>query len=299
MRIIRPSDIGDTQLVSSNIPENDEPVYSSITNYSAGDRVIVTTGYHEIYEALKSTTNEFPPDNTTGASPAWLKVQSTNRWSMFDGTTTTSTDNSAGNIVVSLDDLGVINSLALFGLSGSSVTIVMTDPTDGVVYNETISLVDNSVVNDWYTYYFEPIEAREDITILDLPTYGTATLDITVTGTTTSCSLCVPGLSKKVGDLRYGSDTGITDYSIKETDQFGNFFIQERRFSKRANFSVLVDTSEISSIQKLLTSYRTTPAVWVGEPTQEETIIYGYYRDFSMVISGPRKSDMTLEIEGL
>lgn len=299
MIIIKPVTITDSNLTSSNIPENDQSVWNSGTPYNTGDLVMVTTGVHKIYEALKSTTNEYPPDNTDGSTPAWLDLGATNRWRMFDGATSTYTTNNSGDIVVELTTSQVINAVTMFGLGGTSVTITMTDPIDGVVYDETISLVDNSGISNWYDYYFDPILQKTDVTLLDLPNYANATLSVTVSGTSTSISLLTVGLQKTLGITGYGTSVGITDYSIKQADEFGNFFIQKRRFSKTADYDVTVDTSKVADVQRTLATYRSEPLVWIGSQTQEETIIYGYYRDFNIVISGFEVSDCSIEVEGL
>jgi hypothetical protein len=52
------------------------------TTYADGDRVIVTTGYHKIYESQQAANTGNDP--TTDDGTWWLEVSSTNRWKMFD-----------------------------------------------------------------------------------------------------------------------------------------------------------------------------------------------------------------------
>ena len=299
MRIIRPVEVTNSVLTSSDIPENDYPEWDNVTTYNVDDQVIVTGTVHKIYKALQNNTNSYPPDNTGGTSPDWLDMGATNRWRMFDGATSTLTTSADSDIIVELTPNSIVTGVTLFNLSASTVNVVMTDPLEGEVYNRTINLVDNSSVFDWWGYFYEPIIQKKDVTLIDLPAYVSATITITISGTTPSVGLCVIGAWKILGQTDYGTGVGITDYSIKEADAFGNFFIQPRRFSKRADYTVTVDTPKVGYVQRLLADYRTTPLVWIGVPEKEETIIYGYYRDFSIILSNFSISDCSIEVEGL
>jgi uncharacterized protein (DUF2141 family) len=52
-------------------------------------------------------------------------------------------------------------------------------------------------------------------------------------------------------------------------------------------------------VQKALADIRTTPTVFIGDPNRPETIVYGFYRNFNIVLSTPSISDCTIEVEGL
>jgi hypothetical protein len=70
----------------------------------------------------------------------------------------------------------------------------------------------------------------------------------------------------------------IQDYSIKTTDDFGNIVVQQRAYSKRADYDVTVETNRVSTVQKLLADIRTTPTVFIGEDDKPETVVYGFYK---------------------
>lgn len=75
--------------------------------------------------------------------------------------------------------------------------------------------------------------------------------------------------------------------------------IVERGYSKRADFDVIVQTNMVSQVQRLLSKYRAKPLVWIGEASFQSTILYGYYKEFNLVISGPTASDCSISVEGL
>jgi len=295
MRIIKPVDVTPAILTSSNVPETDYAAWSAATAYAVGDKVLYN---HRNYEALVAHTGA-NPETDTSDPPKWLDLGANNRWRMFDDKVGSLTEQ-AGSIAVTLTPGSPINSLALFNLRGRDATVTLTDPLEGVVYERTISLIDAGVDN-WYDWFFAPIGRRSDVVLLDLPAYGAATLSITIDNTTetAACGHCVIGQQADIGVALYGTSVGIADYSRKETDAFGNAVVIQRAFSKRAEFDVVVQTGDVSAIQRLLASVRAQPVVWIGAESYESTALFGYYRDFLISISGPSVSDATITVEGL
>jgi hypothetical protein len=299
LKVIPPLSITDSNLTSSNVAEADHAAYVAGTTYAIGNRVIVTTpNVHKIYESLQAGNIGHDPLT----SPTWwIEVGPTNRWKMFDTSNTTQTTNS-NSIVVTITPGRVVNSVALLGLEGTSVTIKVTDPIDGIVYNKTTSLNDNGVINNWYNYFFNPIVRRTDHVATDLPAYGTAVIEITIThtGSTAKCGTCVVGTTQEIGEgINLGASVGIQDYSRKEKNEFGDYVLVQRSWSKRAKFSMAVLNSQIDSLQAGLAKLRTTPCVWIGDPNYASTIIFGYYKDFDIIISNHIVSDCNIDIEGL
>jgi hypothetical protein len=122
---------------------------------------------------------------------------------------------------------------------------------------------------------------------------------VTDTGGTAAIGECVLGLARELGGMQYGARVGIRDYSVKTQDDFGNYTILERAFSKRASFSLWVEGGLTSELQSILASYRATPAVYIGTDRHAATMIYGFYKDFDIDIAYPQASLCSLEIEGL
>lgn len=295
MKIVRPLTVTDAVLTSSNVAETDYAAYNGASTYAAGDRVISTTT-HRIYESLVGGNTGNALTDTT----KWLDVSATNRWKMFDDSNTSQTSN-ADSIAVELAATGRVDSVALLNIAAASVQITMTDSVEGVVYDETYSLISDSGISDWYAYFFEPIERKSDFAVTDLPPYADADIAITLadTGATVECGTCVVGLSKEIGATLHGARLGIIDFSRKEQDAFGNYSITERAFSKRRSFTVLVDNTYVDALDKLLAAYRATAVVYVGTDSYTSTIAYGFYKDFSIEIAYPSNSLCSLEIEGL
>ena len=296
MRVIEPIAVTDANLTSSTIAETDHPAWSGATAYVIGDRRIYG---HVIYESLTANTNKQPDQNPLD----WLNLGPTNRWRMFDakvGTQSTATTSMTAVITP-----GSANAVALVNVDAAYADIVMTDPLAGVVYSRTIRLSSTIISSDWYAYFTDPITARTVFTVTNLPIYPNASISITVrkeAGETVSLGSLVVGMVRQWGirpSILTGATTGIQDYSRKERDEFGNFMIVERAFAKRARWGIILAHREIDAFQARMAAIRAKPAVFIGSDRLDSTIIYGFYRDFSVVISSPRHAECSIEIEGL
>lgn len=296
MKVIEPIAVTDTNLTSSTIAENDYPAWSGATAYAIGDRRIYG---HVIYEALTSNTNKQPDLNSLD----WLNIGATNRWKMFDAKV--GTQSTATTSITAVITPGSANSVALVNVDAAYADIVMTDPIAGVVYSRTIRLSSTIISSDWYAYFTDPITARTVFTVTNLPLYPNASISITVRkeiGETVALGSLVVGMVRQWGirpSILTGATTGIQDYSRKERDQFGNFLIVERAFAKRARWGIILTHREIDAFQARMAAIRAKPAVFIGSDRLDSTVIYGFYRDFSVVISSSRHAECSIELEGL
>ena len=305
MRVLIPFTVKDSNLLSSSIPENDYPVWSSVTSYVAGD-LVISSVTHRIYEALQNSTN-IDPTTDFSDPPYWLDIGATNRWRAFDQTISdpVTVPDGVNTIQYELGAFGVpANSVTLFGLKGRLTTVVATDATEGEIYSETISLIDNALVNDWFTYFFEPARVKSEAIFEGIPPYANATYTVSVVDDTINepvLGQIVLGQEYILGQTSYGTSVSIEDFSRKERDAFGNAIIVERPFAKLIDFDFVVNTNEVRRAAILLEQVRATPAVYYAGPDTERygTTVYGFYRSFSINLSGPAISNVTLEVEGL
>jgi hypothetical protein len=301
MKIVRPITIADANLISSSVAENDYAAYNAGTTYGLGDRAIyVIADTHWVIESLQAGNIGHTP---TGATTDlwWLAIGYTNRWKMFDGAIQSQTS-AADEVVVSLASATErLDSVALFNIDCATAQVTVTDITDGLVYDETVSMTSPSGITDWYAYFFEPITRITDYVFTELPPYLNATVEITLSnaGSTVLCGACVLGLSREIGGTQVGAQAGIQDYSVKQQDDFGNYTVLERAYNKRAVFQVKVENTLIDELQTILAGFRATPVVYVGDDNYASTMIYGFYKDFSVVISYQDVSILSIELEGL
>lgn len=298
MKIIKPYTVTNSNL-TSNVAIT-ETEWTAGT-YSLGDQRYLSSNF-TLYEVIVASTSDSPDVGVLADPPTWKSLGKINRWKMFDQKVGNATTNST-SIDITITKNSVLNGIALFNCLGSTAQIIVNDSIEGIVYDQTIPLVDNSSVVDWYTYFFEDIVVLQDVVKTDLPAYGsTATVQVIVsapTGTAQLGELVVGTISEFGQDIALGSGFGTIDYSRKTTDVFGNFEIEERGFAKRGDYLIQIDKSLVSTVQKVLTSIRTTPVVFIGADTEEYSIIYGFYKDFFIVISTPTLISFNLSVEGL
>lgn len=282
--------------IITNVPANDYPEWAPGT-YSQGDRA---TYQHRVYEVIAEETEDAPVEGVLAQPPTWLDVGPTNQWAMFDDRLGTVTSNPESIEINMMLGEGA-DSIALFGVDAGQVIIRVVDPYQGITFERTSQPSITDGIQDWYGYFFDPVEIREDfiVTGLNATRFSSIQISFLKPGGIARVGALVAGKLVTLGVALYGTSIGITDFSRKERDQFGNYIVVERDFSKRAEYDVAVDTGSVSRVQRLLAKYRARPLVWIGEESYESTIVYGYYRSFDINISGPSISDATITVEGL
>lgn len=297
MVAVKPFVVTDATLTSSNIPL-EAAVWDSGTTYDTDDQAVFGLGLYT--SKVDGNTNNPPVVGGVFDSANWTDEGTANRYRMFDQSPSEASQR-AGNIDVTVAAGELINSVAAINVSGTSVTVQLIDDTDGLVYNSTKDLQDYTEITDWYSYRFLPIEMKTDVVFLDLPNYVNARVRVIIDsgGGTAKCGELLLGRQQIIGDTNYGAEVGIRDFSVKSEDTFGNSVIVERAFRKLANFDVTVDTAAVASIQRRLTKLRAIPALYVGNEDREELIVFGFYKRFRQVISGPLFSQCVIEAESL
>lgn len=264
---------------------------------TAGD---VFTYQDSNYEALADTTDR-PDQGVVADPPTWLNLGAINPLRMFDGKLDSLTE-SLEDLVINVEPGALVNGIALFNVDAQTVQITVNDPDAGEVYDTgQISMRDNSVVLGWHNYFFSPRPQKRDLARIDLPTYPAATVTVTLGSTSDPVAIgeVVLGRVQELGKTQYGSTVGITDSSRKERDQFGNFNIIERPFSKRAEYGVHIQRAATSGVQRILASYRAKPIVYLTSIEEEALLLYGFYQDFRINYENFSISAVTITAEGL
>lgn len=302
MGFLAPKRVNDAILAAINVPEDDYPEWDSETTYVTGAWVMVTSGgVHAVYRSVgDGNLGHNPTDESTDpdATPQyWARKGATNRWRMFDDDRQVTTN--PESIEVSIDYTGRINSVALLDVDTDTIRIELIS-TEGVVYDQITEMIDHSMVTSAWSYFFEVRSIRRNLIVRDLPNYANSRLRITMTrpGGIVSCSNLVFGSFTEIGGSRYGAEVGITDYSVKKRDVFGNLYLKARGWNKRKSLDVWVSANRVDHVLNLLTEYRASPLLWIGASGYDAMIIYGIYNKFRILLSYPTYSIMTIDIEG-
>ena len=268
LRLLQPAPIGTTALSSSSVAETDHPAWSAAITYAAGARVIVPA-MHRVYESLAA--GNIAHDPVVDRS-RWLDVGPTNRWAMFDqalGTATTSTAPIAVTVVAN-----AVTGVALLDVIGTTARV----QTGG--YDRTIAVVGGTAI------------------LLDLPGLGAA-VTVTVSGSgTVSIGTLLVGAVTSLGITEASPTAGITDFSRKDVDDFGQVSLVERAWSKKMAVQALIRTDAIDLVADRIASVRARPSLWIGQPDVASLTLYGFFRDFS-IEAGESVSKLSLSVEGL
>lgn len=267
LQLLQPVPVTDAVLVSSTVPETDYAAWSAATSYPKGARVLKAST-HRIYESAIGGNLNHDPAAETGE---WFDVGPTNRWAMFDqalGTATTT-----GSPLVVVLNLTGVNAIALLDIIGPTVRVQANG------FDRTIAVNNGAAV------------------FLDMPmTTGNVTVTIGPSGVAVGTLLA--GRVVSLGVTETSASAGITDYSRKNTDDFGEVTIVERAWSKRMSAKSLIRTDAIDLVANRIAAVRGTPALWIGDVETDALTIYGFFKDFS-IERDENVSKLSLSIEGL
>ena len=285
------------------------------TVYAQGDRVKVS--YEEdgiteldVPQAFISLTDNnqgnYPPNDITNwqSLDYWKDLGATNRWAMFDEYVLTQTiDTNKIEIVISFPNC---NGFALFGLYAKSIEWYLYDGDytnpDNLVVSGSIDNLEEPVSN-WYEYFFEEISWKQDVFIGDLPKYANGQLKVIINPfDIVKCGLFTCGKARHFGETLFGSRLGIIDFSKKEVDNKGNATLEQGNFVKEVECDIWIYTKALDIIRKELASVRATPTVFSFNNKNisfDSLIVYGFYKDFDILLSNPMYSKCSIRVEGL
>lgn len=293
MRMIR-EEVVTPSALTSNVPIT-ETEWTAGT-YTLGQQRYVGT---DLYEVTVASTTDNPITGAAKATPTWVRVGKINRWRMFSEFVAETTV-VPSPIEVEIATSPRVNSVSLFGLEAATVEVITY--SGGEETARVLKQMTNVMeVTDWYEYFFQEIVKIEEGVVLNLPSYGTDRVVIRITNDAAPAAVgkVVIGQQVELGKTRIGYSAGIEDFSLKERDEFGGYKITERRFAKRAEFSVIINAARFHAVMRDLAAVRARPTVFIGDPYAPETIVIGFYKDAWATRQTREIAEMTLEIEGL
>ena len=276
-----PNQISDSSII---YPPASQPLWSSTTSYVIGN--YVTHNKYVYICKANSSAGLIPSDNPS----LWLNQGLSVRYLLTDlSTSTYSNFGTSGGFFVILQAQG--DSLALLNLNN--------------VGTITVSAVNSSTLVSVYSATTFTLNGKSDFFISNLPNIALTPINITVTLTpyisgNVYVGSCVWGNITDIGDTQYGASTGITDYSYRSTDTFGNLTVTLRTYAKRISSNLMINNSKLDSVFNFLAANRSMPMVWIGsDNTYSSLITFGVWKDFDINIAYPDYSSCSLTVEGL
>ena len=259
-----------------------------------------TASTHKWYESLQAgNTGRIP--RLTANSAWWLDRGNTNAWLHYDESLTSQMV--ADGTFCTFTLTSPLDSFILFNVSAASVRVIVTGTTEGIVYDETASLVDHGNIGTFWEWFFIPRRRKKIFAITDLPPVNSGTLTWYVTETNADSTVrvgkVVIGMSIDIGDTLYGARLSSTDWSVKTLDTWGNYTFVEGNYNSKGNFTVTVDHEDVDTVFDILAENQARPAVYIGHEDYKNSIAYGIAQDAEIAIEYPTVSILTFQVEGL
>lgn len=283
-------------LLSSNVPESAEQEWSPDTPYSLGEKVKVTTSEpHKEYES----TLDNNVGNAPGSSIGWKDLGASKRWEMFDAYVSSQTEN-PDSIVVEIDS-GKCDTLSLFRLDAKTVTIETIYKSE-VIETQTIKLraTRSRTFSD---YAFSTVAYKRAIsTSIKIRAFSTVRLTISKPGGVAKCGHVALGRKEYVGKSEWGTEAGISDFSIVDENSYGQTYLDPGDYADTIEIPIEVQTKAASRLKNRLADFRATPIVLQGnnnDTDHEILIVYGFFRDFRITLDGKIFSKCSLDFRGL
>ena len=284
-------------------------LWTSTTTFGIDTKCYVAAGTHKVYQSIvNNNLNVHPKALVTGR---WVEVCSTNLYKMFDNSSGSHT-RFAGNMdiwfnLVNYPDVDTLAVLDILGAESVRVTVYAADQ-ETILWQQSQDLMewDMSLPVDWYWWLFSDAVPKDSIVFTQIDTFSQPTkLRVEITKADSAVFVEVGtlafGTARVVGETQWNAVVGIMDFSKKERDDFGNFAVIERRYANTLECDCFLPNSAISAVKRDLAAVRAKPVVWIGSTIGmfSPTIIYGFYKNFRIVLDGPGGSYCSLEIEGL
>lgn len=294
--VVRPFSVTASNLTSSNVTETEYTTWNSSTSYGVvGDRVIYN---HKVYECINGSGNigKNPETETT----FWIYVSVTNRFKMFD-TQMSSQTQWTDSISVSVSYTERPTRLYFGGIEAQYIDVEMLDSGDNILFSQRYQMYENTGTPSYFSFFTARLQRKTDLLISGFPPFANCKFNITIVnnGATAKCGVMLVGYAEFVGVTQLGLVLGTRDFSVKRRNDFGDYEILERAFSKYGEASVFVNNSGMDRTIQMLANYRATATLFIASNLYASAMIYGFYDDYTNAVSYQEASLLNIRMEGL
>jgi hypothetical protein len=298
LKILQPQTITAANITATNVAL--ETLWTAGT-YNLGDR----RRYNDmLWEVSAATTTQTPSDTAT----EWFSLGPANRYRAFDQqigldqyrVIETVTAN-ADSITYTLDGLGQIMGIAMFGLVCDQIHIVATDVTPGDILDLTYDMQDSTQYNgSFWRWAFLPKAFETKYVNFEAYIARDATIEITISniGATAEVAAIVMGVVTEFGDVEDGASRSIRSRSIIKTE--GTLTSLVRRLpSSAVSFDVFLRNYQASVFWPLIEDLDGVAAVYAGPDANAELVTYGFHTNANTTAMVNGFSRVKLEVQSL
>jgi hypothetical protein len=210
----------------------------------------------------------------------------TNQQAFADGIVGTVSITTASNGSIQLAISGTGEALALLEMGATKLTVNGTSQ----------SILKNA--SDWKNWFFTPIETIKNAVIESVPINGTQTvlLERSVSSPA-QLGMLVYGRVIEVGNVQYGLNSELLDYSTKSTDANGYVTLVKRGYGHSFTANIELKTDVANFMYQALTDLRATPLLFFD--TAASLISYGFFKNIKRQINRANYALLTIEVEGM
>lgn len=290
---VKPVLVTPAMLISSTVPENDHPVWLSATTYAVGQLVIYE---RVIYESVAASNTG---NNPATATEHWRSRGPVNRWKLFDKSISSQTKQ-PGAMSYRIKVGRSVNYLGVLNVTGAtSIRVRVEHATYGVVYDNAVSLRRIPVSPGWWNFYFGERRTPTQALFSNLNAIPGTEIVVDVIGAADlGVGVLLVGVRRDFTlGVNQGARIGYDDYSNKGRNSYGDLDVIEGAFSSRANFSMLLRSREVDAFKAYAVECRATACLWIGSDRFESTTIYGFIKNFEVLLNYYDFADSELELE--
>ncbi|WP_137719357.1 hypothetical protein [Methylobacillus flagellatus] len=288
MLLIEPMPIDETNLLYSNIPENDAVAWIPGA-YGLGEAVVDS---HTVYRSLQTNNT-----NIVTNKEAWQVVGRTNRYKMFDRELFSQSVKDGPIAVVILADR-ICDSLVITGATASGIEVSVYNRA-GVKVGYVKALMSvRSGPGSFHRWFFGRNATNRELHIPGLQIFPGYRVEVVVSGGRVQVSSLFIGRSIELGDIKFGFGARLRSYSAQVEDEFGNVTITPRPASRSQNYILQLPRKRFDEVHRLFQEYESQFAIWVGPADLTTTIVAGIYEDFELVMEYPQLAVCSLKLKG-
>jgi hypothetical protein len=306
MNILSPLTVTDAMVAAGTSiaePAAGETAWVSAGTYIVGDlRIRATT--HQVYEcALGHTGITALPENDP---TRWLNKSPTQRWAPFDIYVSTAAKTVTSMTYVLLP--GYFNAVALYGLTGSNITVSIKDaPAGATIFSHTSSLSEDPP--GWYEFLFSPLKLMTKLILKNLPIRPNAELTIAVTtgaGNPVAIGMINVGDYRALagdgewGGTQFGASAEPISYSYTTVNPDGTTAIVRRTSATGMRATVMLPRDQADRALALIQEVLDVPVSWVASdiPGYAGLNVFGL-GSASVNYDGYNHASLNLNVKGL
>lgn len=244
------------------------------TTYSAGQEVIRD---NRIFVSAVDGNVGIDPltVNQNLVSAPWIFRAFTIPFRCFDGTISSRTIDD-GPVTITVDNIQGQNSIMLFGVFGSALTITGFDVLDVEVYNKAETLSAREV-NNWYDWFFLGFgESRSRLAFTDVPP-NVVRLTFVFSGARVEIGELVIGRAREIGrTLHQGTTTRVVSLTRVDFNAYGEPTVIPAPTRVETTYAVHITKARMQAAYDLLESLSGQVVGAIGSADRQTTIQLGF-----------------------